>query len=145
MKFKRAPSVFMYAMNVQNDVIGLLLRENFKSKQVTEFIAWPSSWHDTIYCYLRSLNFKYIVICSCIYSYIISVLLKIKLCRVVLFDSCHLLYIYIIRQPQWISNLLFSLSIHDNEIFVYKFICKCMYNTCIINYNPYLNVNCAQI
>jgi hypothetical protein len=31
----------MYAMNKQNDVIGLVLRENCKSKQVTDFIAWP--------------------------------------------------------------------------------------------------------
>jgi hypothetical protein len=31
--------VFMYAMNIQNDVIGLVLRENCKSKQVTDFIA----------------------------------------------------------------------------------------------------------
>ena len=30
----------MYAMNIQNDVIGLVLRENCKSKQVTDFIAW---------------------------------------------------------------------------------------------------------
>jgi hypothetical protein len=31
--------VFMYAMNIQNDVIDLVLRENCKSKQVTDFIA----------------------------------------------------------------------------------------------------------
>jgi len=36
---KRIPSVFMYAMNIQNDVIGLVLHENCKSKQVTDFIA----------------------------------------------------------------------------------------------------------
>jgi hypothetical protein len=36
---KRIPSVLMYAMNIQNDVIGLVLRENRKSKQVTNFIA----------------------------------------------------------------------------------------------------------
>jgi hypothetical protein len=36
---KRIPSVFMYAMNIQNDVIGLVLRENCKSKPVTDFIA----------------------------------------------------------------------------------------------------------
>jgi hypothetical protein len=29
----------MYAMNIQNDVIGLALRKNCKSKQVTDFIA----------------------------------------------------------------------------------------------------------
>jgi hypothetical protein len=28
----------MYAMNIQNDVIGLVLRQNCKSKQVTDFI-----------------------------------------------------------------------------------------------------------
>ena len=33
-------SVFMYAMNIQNDVIiGLILRQNCRSKQVTDFIA----------------------------------------------------------------------------------------------------------
>jgi len=37
----------MYAMNIQNDVICLVLRENCKSKQVTDFIAWPSRCHDT--------------------------------------------------------------------------------------------------
>jgi hypothetical protein len=36
---KSIPSVFMYAMNIQNDVIGLVLRENCKSKQVIGFIA----------------------------------------------------------------------------------------------------------
>jgi hypothetical protein len=30
---------FMYAMNIQNDVIGFMLRENCKSKQVIDFIA----------------------------------------------------------------------------------------------------------
>ena len=38
----------MYAMNIQNDVIDLVLRENCKSKQVTDFIAWPSRCHVTI-------------------------------------------------------------------------------------------------
>ena len=28
-----------YAMNIQNDVIGLVLRENCKSKQMTDIIA----------------------------------------------------------------------------------------------------------
>jgi hypothetical protein len=37
----------MYAMNIQNDVIGLVLHQNCKSKQVTDFIAWPSRCHDT--------------------------------------------------------------------------------------------------
>ena len=38
----------MYAINIQNDVINLVLRENSKSKQMTDFIAWPSRCHDTI-------------------------------------------------------------------------------------------------
>jgi hypothetical protein len=41
----------MYAMNIQNDVIGLVLRQNYKSKQATDFIAWPSRCHDTIFVY----------------------------------------------------------------------------------------------
>ena len=46
----------MYAMNIQNDVIGLVMRENCKSKQVTDFIAWPSRCHDTIlYIFLKTL------------------------------------------------------------------------------------------
>jgi hypothetical protein len=38
---EKIPSVFMYmyAMNIQNDVIGLVLRQNCKSKQVTDIIA----------------------------------------------------------------------------------------------------------
>jgi phosphate starvation-inducible membrane PsiE len=36
---KSIPSVFMYAMNIQNDVIGLVLCENCKSKQMTGIIA----------------------------------------------------------------------------------------------------------
>ena len=28
----------MYTMNIQNDVIGLVLRQNCKSKQVTDFM-----------------------------------------------------------------------------------------------------------
>jgi hypothetical protein len=47
----RIPSVFMYAMNIQNDVIGLVLRENCKSKQVTDFIAWPSRCHGRIHLF----------------------------------------------------------------------------------------------
>jgi hypothetical protein len=39
----------MYAMNIQNDVIGLVLQENCKSKQVTDFIAWASRCHVRIY------------------------------------------------------------------------------------------------
>jgi hypothetical protein len=47
LKFKGIPSVFMYVMNIQVDVIGLVLRENCRSKQVTDFIAWSSRCHDT--------------------------------------------------------------------------------------------------
>ena len=39
----------MYAMNIHKDVIGLVLRENCKSKQVTDFIAWPSRCHGRIW------------------------------------------------------------------------------------------------
>ena len=39
----------MYVINIQNDVIGLVLREICKSKQMTDCIAWPSRCHDTIY------------------------------------------------------------------------------------------------
>ena len=39
----------MYAMNIQNDVIGLVLRQNCKSKQVTDFIAWQSRCHVRIH------------------------------------------------------------------------------------------------
>jgi hypothetical protein len=39
----------MYAMNIQNDVIDLVLHENCKSKQVTDFIAWPSRCHVRIF------------------------------------------------------------------------------------------------
>jgi len=38
----------MYAINIPNDVIGPVLREICKSKQMTDFIAWPSRCHDTI-------------------------------------------------------------------------------------------------
>jgi hypothetical protein len=31
--------LFMYAMHIQNDVIGLVLRENCKSKQMIDIIA----------------------------------------------------------------------------------------------------------
>ena len=49
----------MYAMNIQNDVIGLVLREHCKSKQMTDFIAWPSRCHDTICPFLRHLISKF--------------------------------------------------------------------------------------
>ena len=39
----------MYTMNIQNDVIGLVLRENCKSKQMTDIIAWPSRCHGRIH------------------------------------------------------------------------------------------------
>ena len=45
---KSIPSVFMYAMNIQNEVIGLVLSENCKSKQVIDFIAWPRRCHGRI-------------------------------------------------------------------------------------------------
>ena len=45
---KSIPSVFMNAMNIQNDVIGIVLRENCKSKQMTDIIAWPSRCHGRI-------------------------------------------------------------------------------------------------
>ena len=44
----------MDAMNIQNDIIGLALSENCKSKQMTGFIAWPSRCHDTIYDFMGS-------------------------------------------------------------------------------------------
>ena len=39
----------MYVINIQNDVIGLVLHEICKSKQLTDFIAWPSRCHDNMY------------------------------------------------------------------------------------------------
>ena len=39
----------MYAMNIHKDVIGLVLREICKSKQVTDFITWPSRCHGRIH------------------------------------------------------------------------------------------------
>ena len=53
----------MYAMNIQNDVIGLVLRENCKSKAVTDFIAWPSRCHDTIF---SALSHVFIALNYCI-------------------------------------------------------------------------------
>ena len=44
----------MYVMDIQNDVVGLVLHENCKSKQVTDFIAWPRKYHDTIFTKLMS-------------------------------------------------------------------------------------------
>ena len=46
-------------MNIQNDVIGLVLFENCKSKQMTDFIAWPSRCHDMIYV---SIWYKYTIL-----------------------------------------------------------------------------------
>ena len=51
----------MYAMNIQNDVIGLVLRQNCKSKQVTDFIAWPSRCHVTILHWATESE-KYIIL-----------------------------------------------------------------------------------
>jgi hypothetical protein len=39
LKYFENMMIFMYAMNIQNDVIGLVLRENCKSKQMTDSIA----------------------------------------------------------------------------------------------------------
>ena len=36
---KKTASASIYVINIPNDVIGLVLRENGKSKQVTDFIA----------------------------------------------------------------------------------------------------------
>ena len=49
--------MFMYAMNIRNDVIGLMLCENGKSKQMTDFIAWPSRCCDMIYVHNCKLEF----------------------------------------------------------------------------------------
>jgi hypothetical protein len=49
----------MYAMNIQNDVIGLVLRQYCKSKQMTDFIAWPSRCHVTIYILFIFLAVNY--------------------------------------------------------------------------------------
>ena len=46
----------MYAMNIQNDVIGLVLHENCKSKQMTDIIAWPSRCHGRIYIYYTEMR-----------------------------------------------------------------------------------------
>jgi hypothetical protein len=39
----------MYALNILNDVIDLMQREICRSKQMTDFIAWPSRCHDMIH------------------------------------------------------------------------------------------------
>jgi hypothetical protein len=52
----------MYAMNIQNDVIGLVLRENCKSKQVIDFIAWPSRCHGRIPKII--LNYTDLYVCT---------------------------------------------------------------------------------
>ena len=44
----------MYAMNIQNDVIGLMLCENCKSKQVTDFIEY-SLW-SKYYTYIQVIE-----------------------------------------------------------------------------------------
>ena len=52
-------------MNIQNDGIGLVLREICKSKQMTDFIAWPSRCHDKIHdftngsCHEYTINLRY--------------------------------------------------------------------------------------
>ena len=54
----------MYAMNIQNNVIGLVLRDNCESKQVTDFIAWPSRCHGRIYCFDETFR-KFINFINC--------------------------------------------------------------------------------
>ena len=74
---KRIPSVFMYVMNIQNDVTSLLLRQNCTLKQVTDFITWPSRCRDTIYDYhaneiwtiLVHVSYMYIVFPCIIFVY----------------------------------------------------------------------------
>ena len=57
---KSIPSVFMYAMHIQNDVIGLVLRKNCKSKQMIDIIAWPSRCHGRIpSCYRFSCYYRF--------------------------------------------------------------------------------------
>ena len=46
----------MHAINIQNDVIGLVLREKCKSKQMSDFIAWQSRCHDTIQAWLYTIS-----------------------------------------------------------------------------------------
>ena len=58
----------MYAMNTQNDVIGLVLRENCKSKQMTDIIVWPSRCHGRIvillfYFSVASLLDRFLSVC----------------------------------------------------------------------------------
>ena len=57
----REPATLGYAMNIQNDVIGLVLHQNCKSKQVTDFIAWPSRCHVTI-LHWETESEKYIIL-----------------------------------------------------------------------------------
>ena len=45
----------MYTVNTQNDDMGLVMHENCKSKQVTDFIAMPSRCHDTT-CAFRKIT-----------------------------------------------------------------------------------------
>jgi hypothetical protein len=74
----------MYAMNIQNDVIGLVLRENCKSKQVTDFIARPAdvttryvkfchsmTWNQYILGYLLNLHITILLHTKFNYIYIL--------------------------------------------------------------------------
>jgi len=72
----------MYAMNIQNDVISLVLRENCKSKQMTDFIAWPSRCHDTIYHIFDLLLKKLINILKYKYAFVIYDLVFLLLVRI---------------------------------------------------------------
>jgi hypothetical protein len=81
----------MYAMNIQNDVIGLVLRENCKSKQVTDFIAWPSRCHGRI-----SEILKVYIINSITKSYILNIKIRPLVTEYAL--TIKLVILYIIKQ-----------------------------------------------
>jgi hypothetical protein len=51
----------MYAINIKNDVIGLVLRKICKSKQMIDFIAWPSRCHDTIHDFTNGSCHEYTI------------------------------------------------------------------------------------
>jgi hypothetical protein len=49
----------MLVKYIQNDVIGFVLRKMCKSKQMTDFIAWPSRCHDTIHDFTNGSCHEY--------------------------------------------------------------------------------------
>ena len=65
----------MYAMNIQNDVIGLVLCENCKSKQMTGIIAWPSRCHGRI----PFIGNSFIYTNLCNISWFVSIPIQLKL------------------------------------------------------------------